>query len=84
MASLQIAAVNSAVCGTARCYDLQLRCESGASRHDHFFLRSRWESPGHSTAGVDAHGVIQCRSTLVFNSAWHYGVLPMNSGSVAR
>jgi hypothetical protein len=24
MASLQIAAVNSAVCGTARCYDLQL------------------------------------------------------------
>jgi hypothetical protein len=49
-----------------------------------FFLRSRWESPGHSTAGVDAHGVIQCRSTLVFNSAWHYGVLPMNSGSVAR
>jgi hypothetical protein len=72
MASLQIAAANSAVCDTARCYDLQL------------FLRSRWESPGHSTAGVDAHGVIQCRSTLVFNSAWHYGVLPMNSGSVAR
>jgi hypothetical protein len=47
MASLQIAAANSAVCDTARRYDLQL------------FLRSRWESPGHSTAGVDAHGVIQ-------------------------
>ena len=29
MASLQIAAVNSAVCGTARCYDLQLG-ESGS------------------------------------------------------